>query len=107
MAGWLQRHESGSIMFIRTHCIPGRREAHRMDSNDLRRWQVQKIRRALERTLGYLTRLKRRMEVVGFPTNDPLFLDVVKTQHAMQDLVMELHYLGCQSGVGKKPRGER
>jgi hypothetical protein len=44
------------------------------------------------------------MEVTGFPPHDPLYVDVVKAQHAMQDLLMERHYLGCQSGVGKKPR---
>ena len=75
-----------------------------MDSSNLRPWQTKKIRGSLERALGYLTRLKRRMEVTGFPPDDPLFVDVVSAQHTMQKLMMELHYLGCQSGVGKKPK---
>jgi hypothetical protein len=45
------------------------------------------------------------MELTGFPPDDPLFVDVVTAQHALQDLVMKLHYLSCQSGVGKKPSG--
>jgi hypothetical protein len=34
---------------------------------------------------------------LGFPPDDPLFVDVVLAQHAMQKLMMELHYLGCQT----------
>ena len=77
-----------------------------MDSTKLRPWQIKKIRGSLERALGYLTRLKRRMEVTGFPPDDPLFQATVKTQHALQDLMMGLHYLGCESGVGKKSSRE-
>ena len=44
-----------------------------MSSTKLRPWQIKKIRGSLERALGYLTRLKRRMEVTGFPPEDPLF----------------------------------
>lgn len=43
---------------------------------------------------------------MGFPPTDPLFVSVTKAYHAVHDLSVRLHYLGCQSGVGEpeKPR---
>ncbi len=73
-----------------------------MDSSKLRPWQARKIRVSLEKSLGYLTRLQRRMELTGFPQNDPLFALTVRARHDMQMLLMELHYLSCESGVGRK-----
>jgi len=58
---------------------------------------------ALQRATGYLSRLKRRMEVTGFPPDDPLYVTTLKAHRAMQDLLMELHYLSCESGVGRQP----
>ena len=71
-----------------------------MDSSQLRPWQAKKIRAALAKSLGYLTRLKRRMELTGFPPSDPLYALTVRAQHDMQALLMELHYLSCEGGVG-------
>jgi hypothetical protein len=73
-----------------------------VDSSNLRPWQALKIRKSLEKALGYLARLQRRMELMGFPPNDPLFVMTVRTRHDMQMLLMELHYLSCESGVGRK-----
>lgn len=53
---------------------------------------------ALAPTLGYLTRLRRRMEQVGFIPGDPLYRDVCKAHDAMHALVSWLHYLACKSG---------
>ena len=72
-----------------------------MDSSQLRPWQAKKIREALANSLGYLTRLKRRMELTGFPPSDPLYALTVRAQHDLQALLMELHYLACEGGVGK------
>src|SRR5436190_6200094 len=60
-----------------------------MDSNKLRPWQARKIREALQRALGYLTRLQRRMELTGFPPNDPLYVATVKAQKALESLMMD------------------
>src|SRR5262249_7692802 len=76
-----------------------------MDSTQLQPWQARRIRDALRPALGYLSRLQRRMELTGFPPGDPLYLATVRAQRAMQDLLVELHYLSCQSGVGRA-RGE-
>ena len=74
-----------------------------MDSTKLEPWQARKMFAALQRATGYLSRLKRRMEVTGFPPDDPLLVATIKAHHAMQDLLMELHYLSCESGVGRPP----
>jgi hypothetical protein len=74
-----------------------------MDSSKLQPWQARKMFAALQRATGYLSRLKRRMEVTGFPPDDPLYLVTLQAQRAMQDLLMELHYRSCKSGVGRQP----
>jgi hypothetical protein len=75
-----------------------------VDSSQLQPWQARKIRKSLEKSLGYLPRLQRRMELTGFPLNDPLYALTVRARHDMQALLMELHYLSCESGVGKVRR---
>jgi hypothetical protein len=75
-----------------------------MNSEQLRPWQARKIRKALVPALGYLTRLQRRMELTGFPPNDPLYVATVKAQTALESLLIDLHYRSCQSGVGSPSR---
>jgi hypothetical protein len=72
-----------------------------MNSNQLRPWQARKIRKALQPALGYLARLQRRMELTGFPPNDPLYVATVKAQKALERLLIDLHYRSCESGVGR------
>jgi hypothetical protein len=74
-----------------------------MNRNTLRPWQARKIREALQPALGYLTRLQRRMELTRFPPNDPLYVAAVKAQKDMESLLIDLHYLSCESGVGRRP----
>ena len=78
-----------------------------MDSSDLRPWQARKIRRQLESALSYLTRLKRRMELRGFPPNEPLYLAATQAQNGLQSLLVQLHYLSCESGVGRRCDDDR
>ena len=72
-----------------------------MDSKGLKPWQARKIRASLQPALGYLSRLQRRMELTGFPPGDPLYLATVKAQKALHDLLVDLHYLSCEGGVGR------
>ena len=47
-----------------------------------------------------LERLKSRMEK-RFPPADPLFVAVMAAYTSRVDLSMKLHYLSCESGVGR------
>ena len=73
-----------------------------MDSLKLRPWQARKIAATLQPTVGYLSRLQRRMELTGFPPDDPLYVATVRARRAAQSLLVDLHYLSCESGVGRK-----
>ena len=52
---------------------------------------------------GYLSRLKRRMELTGFRRDGPLFILTRDAQAKMHNLLVELHYLSCEGGVGRAP----
>jgi hypothetical protein len=66
--------------------------------------QAKRMHDALAPTLGYLTRLRQRMEQVGFIPADPLYRNVCKVHDAMHGLLTRLHYLTCKSGVGMNER---
>jgi hypothetical protein len=52
----------------------------------------------------YLGRVRRRMDARGFPHTDELLRAADKAYSAARDLSITLHYLSCQSGVGRAPR---
>ena len=52
-------------------------------------------------TLGYLFRLRQRMDKRGFSPDDPLYQLVVNAYDALHPLTVELHYLSCKEGVGR------
>jgi hypothetical protein len=56
---------------------------------------------ALRPALGYLYRLRERMEKQGFPPNDKLLKLTDAAYNAIHALTVELHYLSCESGVGR------
>jgi hypothetical protein len=80
------------------------RPEEEMDSDDLQPWQIERIQKALQPKLEYLTRLKSRMETVGFVANDPLYRLVKDARDAVQSLYVEIHYLSCNGGVGRRPK---
>ena len=61
--------------------------------------QAEALDARLRPTLGYLTRLRRRLEQLR--SSDKLYNDVLRAQMAMQDLCAELHYQSCEHGVGR------
>jgi hypothetical protein len=65
----------------------------------LTREQAEALQDRLVPTLGYLTRLRRRMEQLRL--DDKLYHDLLRAQMAMQDLCAELHYRSCEHGVGR------
>lgn len=74
-----------------------------MDSSRIQHHAARQLCSQLRRPLGYLGRLRRRMEVLGFPPTDPLYLDTRRAQEALQDLHVRAHYLSCPQGVGIRP----
>jgi hypothetical protein len=73
-----------------------------MDEQTIEPWPC--VRTALFPSINYLHRLRERMEKAGFPPDDKLFALVSKAYDAVHALFVELHYLGCESGVGREPR---
>ena len=66
-----------------------------LKSNDLKHCQAARVNESLRQTVAYLGRLKRRMEKRRFPPDD------WSLRHRLS---MELHYLSCKSGVGRKAK---
>jgi hypothetical protein len=77
-----------------------------MDSRQLKRWQAEKIHKALGPGLRYVGLLKTRMERVGFLPDDPLYRLVKQTYESLHRLSVEMHYRSCSGGVGQEPHGE-
>jgi hypothetical protein len=74
-----------------------------MSSDELKKWQAKKITEGLFPGANYLFRLRERMEKAGFPSTDPLYVEVCKAYDAMHDLRVAVNYLSC-TGVGNLPR---
>ena len=70
-----------------------------MNSSSITREQAEKLSAAIREHLGYLVRLRTRMELRGFPSDDPLYLLVCRAFDAVHRLSVELHYMSCGSGV--------
>jgi hypothetical protein len=75
-----------------------------MDSTKLKPWQAKLMYTTLQPALGYLCRLRERMERRGFPANDKLFKLTVAAYNAIHSLYIELHYMACASGVGRETK---
>jgi hypothetical protein len=77
-----------------------------VDKDKLQPWQSRRIHSAIYPCVNYLVRLKKRMEATGFPQDDLLYQLVIQAYDAVHRLYTELHYLSCQSGVGRTERGK-
>jgi hypothetical protein len=79
-----------------------------MKQDDIKRWQARKLAEVLHPQLGYLYRLRSRMEKTGFLPSDPYYRLVEKAYDAVHALWIETHYMSC-SGAGKSsiPEGEK
>jgi hypothetical protein len=78
-----------------------------MDSKNLKPWQARIIRTPVHRALGYLTRLRTRMERRGFAPDDKLLQLTAKAHDALLALSVELYYMSCESGVGREKPTEK
>ncbi len=66
---------------------------------ELLREQAEVLKDKLTPMLGYLTRVRQRMEQLRI--DDKLYHDVFQAQQSMQDLCADLHYRTCRGGVGR------
>jgi hypothetical protein len=71
-----------------------------MRSDDLTPAQARVLKEQLRPMLSYLGRLQRRMHKRHFPPEDKLVHLVRDAYNAVHALNVEVHYLGCTSGVG-------
>jgi hypothetical protein len=74
-----------------------------VNSDRLKPWQAKVLCAALRPALGYLYRLRARMEKRRFAPQDQLFRLTVIAYEALHALTIELHYMSCGSGVYRKP----
>jgi len=65
--------------------------------------EAEKLYKGLFPGANYLIRLRERMAKAGFAQEDELFKLVVAAQSAMQHLRTVVHYMACESGVGRPP----
>ena len=68
-----------------------------MTSDDLTAEQAKVIGTALFPGHNYIARHIKRMEKVGFPHDDPLYLKVAKVRDAMRELTVAVHYMACDN----------
>jgi hypothetical protein len=72
-----------------------------MDSTTLSRSQAARLWEQVGRRLRYVGALRRRMELVGFPPDDPMYRATAKAFDGLQELSVRAHYASCASGVGR------
>jgi hypothetical protein len=61
---------------------------------DVTRDECRALNNKLQPMLGYVNKLRQRMQDKGFPLDDPLWLSVSSAQRAMLDVITELR---CRS----------
>ena len=64
--------------------------------------QGQRLCDSIRRPLAYVGRLRRRMELLGFPPDDPLYVAASRAHDALQELHVRAHYCSCESGVSRE-----
>jgi hypothetical protein len=72
-----------------------------VDSLSLTTAQASKLMEQVGHRLRYVGRLRRRMELMGFPPDDPMYLAATRAFNALQELHILGHYASCTSGVAK------
>lgn len=72
-----------------------------MDSSHLSIEQLSELDRVVRNYLGYLSRLRERMERCHFPRDDKLFLLVVDATDKTHHLSVALHYARVNRARGK------
>jgi hypothetical protein len=74
-----------------------------VDSSHINPEQAARMRDSVARSLRYLGKVRRRMEVLGFPPGDSLYQSVSRSHDVLQELHVRCHYCACTTGVAKAP----
>jgi len=69
-----------------------------VNSSSLQRQQIEQLRRQVATKLHYVGRLTRRMERLGFPPDDELYVAALRAHAGLLDLHVAIHYCGCDTG---------
>ncbi|AWM39161.1 hypothetical protein GobsT_25570 [Gemmata obscuriglobus] len=75
-----------------------------MDIDDITTEQARKLYDAYHPVLGHLSRVRQRLDQLGFPLDDAFLKAVSRAQDAMRDLTVELNYMACPAGTGCRRR---
>jgi hypothetical protein len=67
-------------------------------------WEI--VGRQLAPLLRYVRRLFNRMEKIGVPNDDKVFVATRKAIDALHELTVRVHYAKCPRGVGKPAEGK-
>jgi hypothetical protein len=70
--------------------LPDRREQRNTDRSDLAALQLEEFHDALRPGIEDLSRLKRRMELTGFPPDDKMYRLVVEVLNELRSLLSYL-----------------
>jgi hypothetical protein len=72
-----------------------------MNRESLSKTQASKLHSKIRDMLGYLFRIRERMQARGFPRDDRLLMSVERAYDSIHRLTVELHYLSCD-GAGRR-----
>ena len=72
-----------------------------VDSKSLKDEQIAAFQAVVLRQLRFLGKVRTRMEQLGFPPNDKLYVLTTNAFNAVHALNVELHYMSVKSGVGR------
>jgi hypothetical protein len=93
----------GSYFSGRSAISDGNRPRPGATMDRLTRPQVEALLDAIHERLGYMVRVRERMEKVGFLPTDELYALVRAAEMAMHSLWVYLHYRSCERGSGRPP----
>jgi hypothetical protein len=69
----------------------------------LTRPQVEALRDAIHERLGWMIRVRERMDKTGFNPTDELYPLIKAAEDALHRLWVRLHYRSCGHGTGRPP----
>jgi hypothetical protein len=75
-------------------------------SEDIRPEHAAMVQRSVARHLAYALRLRDRLQRLGLPPDDPLYLAATEAYYGLHHLHVRLHYLSCTHGVARPYRRE-